>query len=297
MDQLDRLRLFVTVADKASFAEAARSLRVSPTAATRAIAALEAELGVQLLRRTTRSVGLTDEGAGYLERCRRAIAELDEAAQAIRGESAVPHGTLVVTAPVMFGRLHILPAVTRLLRAHPELDVRLTLTDRVVRLVEEGVDIAVRIAELADSALRATHITDVRWVVVASPAYLAARGVPASSIALWDHDLIAFDNFSLNNEWRFGSDGRDVIRFKPRLLTNSVDAAIEATVQGLGITRALSYQVSGHIKDGRLALLLDDIAPPPVPVHLVYQPSRQLSVNIRSFIAETRSHLKGRPSL
>ena len=158
MDRLDQLRIFAAVAERASFAEAARALGVSPTAASRGVASLEESLGVALLRRTTRSVALTPEGSAYLERCRRALDELDDAARSIRGDAAEPRGLLIVTAPVLFGRMHILPIVTRLMRAHQELDVRLSLTDRIVRLVDEGVDVAVRIAELVDSSLHAVRV-------------------------------------------------------------------------------------------------------------------------------------------
>src|SRR5215472_8885646 len=172
MDRFEALRTFVAVADNRSFAEAARRLRISPTAASRAITDLEESLGVTLLRRTTRSVGLTPEGAAYLERCRLALDELDDAARSLRGKNAQPRGALIVTAPVVFGRLHVLPIVTKLLRMHRQLDVHLVLIDRVIRLVEEGVDVAVRIGDLSDSSLHAVHVADVRRVLVASPAYL-----------------------------------------------------------------------------------------------------------------------------
>jgi DNA-binding transcriptional LysR family regulator len=288
MDRLEALKVFITVADKASFAEAARSLRISPTAATRAIAALEGTLGVALLRRTTRSVGLTVEGAVYLDRCRHALDELDDAARSLRNESAEPHGLLVITAPVMFGRMYIRPIVSRLLRAHSKLNVRLTLTDRAVRLVDEGIDVAVRISELSDSSLHMLQVGEVRRVLVASPHYLATRGVPATVAALHDHDVIAFDNFSRNNEWRFAGPAYAVIRLEPRLLTNSVDAAIDAAIDGLGIARTLSYQVMGHVADGRLALVLDDLAPPPSPVSILYPANRQRSPNVRAFVAAAK---------
>ncbi len=295
MDRLETLKVFVTVADKASFAEAARSLRISPTAATRAIAALEESLGATLLRRTTRSVSLTADGAAYLERCRHALDDLDDAARSLRGENAEPRGLLVVTAPIVFGRMHVRPIVSQLLRTHPKLDVRLTLTDRVVRLVDEGVDVAVRIAELPDSSLHALRVGEVRRVLVASPGYLAARGTPATPAALHDHDLIAFDNFSHNGEWRFAGPGRAVIRFKPRLLTNSVDAAIDAAIDGLGVARVLTYQVMHHVAGGRLTLVLDDVAPPPAPVSILYQANRQRSPNVRAFVAAARRYFSERP--
>ncbi|MEO7688906.1 MAG: LysR family transcriptional regulator, partial [Sphingomonas sp.] len=237
MDRLDTLRTFVAVADQASFAEAARRLRISPTAASRAVSALEASLGTSLLRRTTRSVRLTEDGAAYLERCRAALAELDDAALALRGAGAAPGGNMVITAPVVFGRLHILPVVMRLLHDHPALAIRLTLSDRVVRLVDEGIDIAVRIGDLSDSALHALKLAEVRRILVASPAYLAARGVPANVPMLHNHDLISFVGLDAENEWRFGPAGKPAIRISPRLAVNSADAAIAAAVAGLGIAR------------------------------------------------------------
>jgi len=220
MDRLEVLRTFVAVAELSSFAKAARRLRISPTAATRAIAALEEELGVAVLRRTTRSVGLTEEGAAFLERCRPALAELEDAARSARGHGAEPRGTLVMTAPVVFGRMYIRPLATELLRLDPKLNVQPILTDRICRLVDEGIDLALRIAELSDSALRAVRVGELRRVLVASPSYLAARGVPATVAALPKHNLIAFDNFTPNGEWRFRSPPRSAIRVEPRLLTD-----------------------------------------------------------------------------
>ncbi len=288
MDQLDTLRLFIAIAERGSFAEAARDRRISPTAASRAIADLEVRLGVVLLRRTTRSVHLTDEGATYLEHCRHAVNELDDAARRLRGENADPRGLLVVTAPVVFGRLHVLPAIQALTSAYPELDVRLTLTDRVIRLVEEGVDVAVRIADLSDSALHAVRLGQTQRVLVASPAYLAARGTPAAIAHLHQHDLLAFENFASNGEWRFGSGAKAVVRIEPRLLTNSVETAIDAAVAGMGIARALCYQVRHHVEAGRLVHVLTDHDPPPVPVSLLFQANRSRTPNVRAFINEMR---------
>jgi DNA-binding transcriptional LysR family regulator len=288
MDRLDQLRTFAAVADRSSFAEAARRLGVSATAASRAVAALETELGVALLRRTTRTVTLTPEGATYLERCRRALDDLDDAARTLRGETAEPRGLLIVTAPVVFGRLHILPVVTALLRRYPALQIRLTLTDRVVRLAEEGIDVAVRIAELPDSALHAVRLAEVQRVLVASPDYLAAHGEPDQVATLHDHALIAFDNFTRNGEWRFGRSGQMAIRCDPRLWTNSVEATIDAAVDGLGIARVLNYQVAAHLAAGRLRRVLVGHEPPPVPVSLVFQANRQRSPNVRALIEAAR---------
>lgn len=290
MDQMLALRTFVTVANKRSFVEAARALGISPTAASRGVAGLEESLGVTLLRRTTRSVTLTPEGESYLDRCRRALEELDDAARAVRGDAAEPRGLLIVTAPVVFGRMHILPILEALLRAHPGLDIRLTLTDRIVRLAEEGIDIAVRIADLSDSALHAARITQVRRVLVASPKYLKDHGVPATVAELGDHDLIAFDNFTRNGEWRFGPDGDEAVRCEPRLMTNSVEAAIDATLSGLGILRVLDYQVEQHIATGRLRYVLASHDSAPIPVSLVYQANRLRSPNARALIEAARRH-------
>ena len=292
MDRLEMLRTFIAVADQASFAEAARRLRISPTAASRSVATLEQSLGTALLRRTTRSVRLTAEGAAYLERCRTALADLDEAALALRGDGATPGGTLVITAPVTFGRLHILPIVTALLREHPALKVELTLIDRVVRLVDEGIDVAVRIGDLSDSSLHALKVAEVKRVVVASPAYLAANGTPPSITALHDHSLIAFTELDRGQEWRFGPAGKPAIRIEPRLAANTADAAIAAAVDGAGIARVLSYQAMDAIASGSLVTLLDGFAPPAVPVHLVYQANRRASVNVRAFIGAARARFE-----
>ncbi|MEP7007054.1 MAG: LysR family transcriptional regulator [Sphingomonas bacterium] len=290
MDRLEELRTFVAVADQASFAEAARQMRISPTAASRAVASLEASLGTVLLRRTTRSVRLTEDGAVYLERCRAALIELDDAALSLRGNGATPGGALVITAPVAFGRLHILPVVIHLLRAHPALKVSLTLIDRVVRLVDEGIDVAVRIGDLPDSSLHALKVAEVSRILVASPDYLAAHGMPANIPALHDHVLISFAELDRAPEWRFGPAGKPAIRIEPRLTVNTADAAIAAAAEGMGIARVLSYQAIDVIAAGRLVTLHDDHTPPPIPVHLIYQANRRGSVNVRAFVEAAREH-------
>ncbi len=264
---------------------------MSAAAASRGVAALEAELGVPLFRRTTRAVALTQEGATYLERARAALAELDAAALDLSGENAAPHGSLIISAPVVFGRMHILPVVNALLSAHRLLNAQLVLTDRVVRLVDEGIDVAVRIADLADSALYAVKLGEVRRVLVASPAYLARRGTPGRLTDLCDHCLVAFDTFAANDEWRFGLAEKAVVKVVPRLRVNSVDATIDALLGGLGIGRLLSYQVAEPIAAGRLVELLPDQAPLPVPINLVFQANRQRSANVRAFIEEAKAHI------
>lgn len=292
MDRLRTLRTFISVAEHASFAEAGRRLNMSPTTVTRTVAALEASLGVQLLMRTTRSVRLTEDGAAFLERCRAGIAEIDGAFDAVRGSRSAPRGTLTVTAPVMFGRLHILPIVVEMLRLYPDLQIRLLLLDRVVRMVEEGVDIAVRIADLADSSLHMLRIGEVRRVLSASPAYLRERGEPLTLADLRHHDLIAVeDEVGPHHGW--GVEVGQRSGRSPRLSVNSVDAAVVAAVSGLGIVRTLSYQISDHIAAGRLQRVLVGEPAPPVPVSMLFQSRRRDQPNIRAFSDVARRRLGG----
>jgi DNA-binding transcriptional LysR family regulator len=297
VDRLDAMRLFAAVADLGSFAEAARRQRVSPATATRAVALLEDQLGVTLLRRTTRSVRPTERGALYLERCRDLLRDLDEAEHAVRGQDAEPRGPLAVAAPLVFGRLHVLPIVQDLLRSHPSLSVRLTLSDRLSHLVEEEIDVAVRIGEPADSALLAIRVGEVRRVVSAAPAYLAARGIPAVPADLAVHDIVAFEGIDAPGEWRFGADENIVVQIRPRLAVNSADAAIAAAEAGLGITRTLSYQVADAIGAGRLVLVLDAFSTRPVPVLVVHPPRRVASANVAAFVRAARARLSTLPAV
>lgn len=302
MDKLDALRAFLAVADRASFAAAARSLRWSPAAATRAVAMVEAELGVALFHRTTRVVRLTEPGAIYAEHCRRILADLEAARSQVRGEDAAPRGTLSVTAPVVFGRLHILPVAEKLAAAHEALSVRLTFVDRVTHLVEEGFDIGVRIGVLPNSALIAVPLTEVRRVLVASPSYIAAHGEPGSPDELRQHAIIAFDGLEATDAWRFAAVGHpdaapSSVSLAPRLTVNSADAAIAAALRGRGITRVLSYQVEEAVADGRLRHLLRSHEPPAVPVSLLYQASRRGSANVMAFVREARARFAGPASV
>ncbi|USI73513.1 LysR family transcriptional regulator [Sphingomonas morindae] len=287
------LRTFIAVADKGSFAEAARSLNMTPSTATRAVKDLEDSLGLALLMRTTRSVRLTEIGESYIARCRAAIGELDAADNDVRGVGEVPRGTLVITAPVVFGRLHVVPIVDGLVAAYPDLNVRLLLLDRIVRVVEEGIDVAVRIADLSDSALHAARVGAVSKVLTASPRYLEEHGEPCSVADLHKHRLINFDGFSgPPGEWRFGMAGRPSIRLDARVTINNADAAILAACRGMGITRVNSYQVAAEIADGRLKRLLVEHEPPPAPVHLLFQGQRSSSPNIRAFIDAAKTYFK-----
>lgn len=285
MDRLDAMAAFVAVADLRGFAPAARRLRLSASAITRAVASLEEHLGARLLQRTTRSVALTDSGTRYLERARRILADLAEAESAAQAERAAPTGRLVVAAPNVFGRLHVAPALSAFLARHPAVRGELTLADRVVNLVEDGVDLAVRIGSLDDSGLVARTVGATRRVVVASPDYLARRGEPRSPDDLAGHDVVQCTALDPTPAWhlRVGGDERRV-EFRAAFVTNSADAAIvHATLSG-GLARVLAYQVVDAVRAGALRVVLAGCEPAPVPIHLVYPSTRLLSAKVRAFI-------------
>jgi DNA-binding transcriptional LysR family regulator len=294
MDNLEAMRVFVSVATQGSFTEAARRMRLSPSVVTRSISQIEERLGIMLFNRTTRSVQLTERGQIYLDDCKRILEDCEMAERRVRGENAKPRGTLRVTAPVLFGRIYVLPIVNALLREHPALSIHLTLSDRNVHLFEEGVDVAVRVGELADSSLIAVRLGFATPVLVASPSYLQERGAPASPTALSMHDIILFEGIGATNEWPFGAD-RKTIRVEPRLIVNGADAAITAAEANVGIARTLSYQVWDAVHAGRLTLVLQKFTPPPLPVSVVYQARRIASANVAALVKAIRDHLKANP--
>jgi DNA-binding transcriptional LysR family regulator len=275
MDRLDEWRLFVAVAERRSFAQAAFAEQRSPQAVTRAIADLESRLGARLLHRTTRSVSLTDEGARLLARGRRVLAEFAELEAGGPGE---PRGALTITAPILFGQLHVLPIVTELLARHPAVEVKLLLLDRIVALAEEGVDLAIRIGGLPDSSLRSRLVGHVRFVVCASPAYLARRGTPRDPASLARHDCIAFTGTTPTaDRWAFAGPGGDrSVAVRCRLAVNTGQAAVDAALAGLGLARVLSYQVEPLVARRRLRVVLARHELPPVPVHIVQLPGAQV---------------------
>jgi DNA-binding transcriptional LysR family regulator len=285
MDRIDAMQAFVAVADHRGFAPAARKLGLSPSGVTRLIAALEDRLGARLLQRTTRSVALTDVGSRYLERARRILADVEEAEGSARDERTRPGGRLVVSAPVGFGRLHVSPIMSEYLKRHAEVSADLRLSDRLVNLVEDGVDCAVRIGHLADSSLVARHVGEMRRIVVASSEYLRRRGEPDAPEAIASHQTIQFDATAEAPDWHFVRDGNEIrVVPTPRLTTNSADAAIQYAEQGGGLTRVLAYQAADAIKRGRLKIVLAEFEQPPLPIHIVYPTSRLLSAKVRTFI-------------
>jgi DNA-binding transcriptional LysR family regulator len=285
MDRLDAMQAFVTVAELRGFAPAARKLKLSPSGVTRLIAALEDRLGARLLQRTTRSVTLTDAGTRYLERAKRILADVEEAEHAAESERTRPSGRLVVSAPVGFGRLHVSPVMTAYLNRYSEVSGVLQLEDRMVNLVDDGVDLAVRIGDLADSSLVARQVGTMRRIVVAAPAYLKAHGEPKRPQAIASHQTVQFGATAALADWRFLDDGREVrMTIAPRLVTNSADAAIQYAEAGGGLTRVLAYQARDAIKRGALKVVLQKFELPPFPIHIVYPTSRLLSAKVRAFI-------------
>jgi len=285
MDRIDAMQVFVAVADFQGFAPAARKLGLSPSGVTRLIAALEQRLGARLLQRTTRSVTLTDIGTRYLERARRILADVEEAEGSAQDERTRPSGRLVVSAPVGFGRLHVSPVMSAYLKRYPEVSAELRLADRMVNLVEDGIDLAVRIGHLADSSLVARHVGEMRRIVVASSGYLKQRGEPDTPEAIALHETIQFGAMTASPDWRFVEDGREIrVACTPRFTTNSADAAIQYAEQGGGLTRVLAYQAADAIKGGRLRVVLAQFEQPPLPIHIVYPTSRLLSAKVRTFI-------------
>ena len=279
------MQAFVAVADLRGFAPAARKLGLSPSGVTRLVAALEERLGARLLQRTTRSVALTDVGSRYLERARRILSDVEEAEDSAQDERATPGGRLVVSAPVGFGRLHVSPIMSEYLKRYPGVSGDLRVTDRVVNLVEDGVDVAVRIGHLSDSRLVARHVGEMRRIVVASPDYLKAHGEPDTPEAVASHQTIQFGAMAVPPDWLFVRDGHEIrIAATPRLTTNSSDAAVNFAAQDGGLTRLLAYQAADAIKAGRLKIILAKFEQPALPIHVVYPTSRLLSAKVRTFI-------------
>jgi len=290
MDRLEAMTAFVAVAELRAFAAAARRLGVSPSAVTRSVAALEDHVGIRLMHRTTRSVTLTDAGTRYLERAQRILLDVAEAEDAAQAERSVPTGRFVVSAPVVFGRMHVAPVLCEYLARQPALTGELMLADRMVSLVDEGIDLAVRIGNLDDAGLIARKVGETRRVLVAAPAYFARRKRPRTAADLAKHELLQCTALSPSKEWSLhGPRGVVRVGFTPRFVTNSVDAAIGHALLGFGVTMALAYQVERAVREGKLEVVLPKLEPPALPIQLVYATKRNLSANIRVFI-ETVEH-------
>lgn len=284
MDRFQSMRVFVRVAEAGGFAEAARQLHLSAPAVTRAVAALEDVIGSRLFIRTTRSVKLTATGVRYLEDCKRILAEIAEADATAAGIYGTPTGTLTVTASVMFGQLYIMPILTEYLDIYPDVTGRTLFVDRVTNIIDEGIDVAVRIGHLPDSSHSAIKVGMVRRVLCGSPAYFSERGRPATPSDLASHRIIAATSAWTSLEWRFGNAGRLPYTVKPSLFCNTNLAVRDAAVAGWGMTRLLSYQVGAELESGRLETVLDDFEEPPLPIHIVHPEGRLASAKVRAFI-------------
>jgi len=281
MDRLAAINVFVAIAEAGSLSAAGRRLGMPLSTVSRYLAALEAQVGVRLITRTTRELALTEPGRHYLQSCRRIVAELEAAELRLAGEHQEPQGELAVTAPVVFGRLHVQPVVVEFLRMFPRVTARLLLVDRTVDLIEEGLDVSVRIGALPDSSLIAARVGSIRHITCASPAYLASRGRPSSPQELRNHDCISFTALSPVERWSFAGPKPQRVNLHPRLTVNTAEAAIDAAVAGLGITRVLSYQAARPVADGSL----ENFEPEEMPVNILHREDRLPQAKVESFIA------------
>jgi DNA-binding transcriptional LysR family regulator len=292
------MAIFVAVVDEGGFAAAARKLQLSPPVATRAVTELEEVMGVRLLTRTTRVVRVTEVGARYALDCRRILADVTETEEAATGSHGAVRGRLVVTSSTMFGRMRVAPIVTAYLRRYPETEVECRFLDRVVNMVDEGVDVSIRIGTLQDSGYHALRVGQVRRVVCASPAYLAEHGTPRSVTDLPEHVVIMANGITPSVDWRFtAGEQTTVIRVHPRLNVSSNDAAIDAALDGFGITRVASYMVADHLTSGRLVEVLREQEVLPLPIHVMHHEGRHAARKVRAFVDLASQTLRGDQSL
>lgn len=295
MDRLDAMSVLLAVVDEGSLSAGARRLRTPLATVSRKVSELEQHLRTKLLVRSSRRVSLTEAGRSYVEACRRILEQVSEAERSAAGEYITPKGELTITAPVVFGRLHVLPVVVDFLKAYPEIDLRLVLADRLVNLIDDHVDLAVRIGALPDSGLHATRLGAIRRVMCASPAYLAARGRPQQPEDLAGHDCITFEGLAAVRAYRFRTARGEIsVPVHSRLTVNTAEAAIDAAIAGLGLTRVLSYQIVAAQRAGLIETVLDVFEPDPWPVHLVYLGQGLLPLKLRAFLDFAAPRLKAR---
>jgi DNA-binding transcriptional LysR family regulator len=292
------MSVFVAVAEEESFAAAARRLNMSPPAVTRTVAALEDHLGIKLLTRTTRFVRATDAGQRYLESARRILAEADEADEAAAGIHASPRGRLAVTAPVLFGSMHVMPGVVAFLARYPDVSVNAVFLDRVVNLLEEGIEVGVRIGELPDSTMRAIPVGSVKRVICASPDYLARHPGLYEPRDIGGQTIISASPISPGLDWRLGNGKQQIsIKVQPRLTVTNNAAAVEAALMGFGITRLMSYQVAAYLATGQLVRLFHEYEPPAMPIHIIHLEGRQASAKVRALVDVLVEQLRGNAAL
>ena len=298
MNRFHLMTVFVAVVDTQGFAGAARKLAISPPAVTRAINELENHLGLRLLTRTTRTVRVTDAGERYVQDCRRILAEIAEADESVTGLHSAPRGRLTLTAPVLFGGLFVTPIVTEYLQRYPKVTAACLFLDRVVNLLDEGVDVGIRIGELPDSSLQAIRVGQVRRMICAAPAYLKEHGYPLTPDDLHQHAIVSASSVTPHPEWRLIDNGAvRSVRLQARMTTTTNDSALAAVVGGFGVTQLLSYQVAAHLREGRLQRVLSEFEGEPLPVHVVHREGRQASQRVRAFIDLTVARLRADASL
>ena len=299
MDRIDAMRVFVLAVERGSLAAAARTTGYSAATVSRAIALLEDRLAMRLLHRSTRALYLTGFGETYLATCREVLAQLDAAERGAVAEHEQPSGLLTITAPLRMGQLHVRPVLDAFLDAHPAVQARLLLLDRVTSLLDEGIDVAIRVAHLPDSSMVATGLGEVRRVLCAAPSYLERRGTPREPAALRDHDCIMERDGAEAELWRFFSpSGKTLlpVPIRPRLVVNSSSAAVDSAVEGHGITRVMSYQAAAAVRAGDLVILLAAHEPPPIPVHLITPSARVGAAKQRAFVDFAAPRLRRRLS-
>ena len=285
MDRLESMATLLAAVEAGSLSAASRKLGMPLATVSRKVSELEAHLKTRLLNRTSRRLILTDAGRSYVEACRRILDDIEEAERAATGEYSAPRGALIITAPIVFGRLHVLPVVTDFLTVYPEIDIRLMLADRVINVLEDQVDLAVRIGDLPDSSLVASRVGSIRRVVCGSPPYLAERGTPRRPQDLSTHACITFEGQGSRDAWTFRARKASLsVAVHSRLIVNTAEAAIDAAIAGIGITRVLSYQALPALRAGRLVLVLKAFEPPPAPVSLVHAGQRMLPLKLRAFL-------------
>jgi DNA-binding transcriptional LysR family regulator len=297
MDRLDSMAVLVAVADAGSLSAGGRRLGVPLTTVSRKVSELEAHLGTQLIQRSSRRITPTDAGTAYIAACRRILDEIGEAERAASGEYQTPRGELVITAPIVFGRLHVLPIICEFLKIHPRIDIRLVQSDRNINIADEHIHLAVRIGTLPDSTLVATRVGEVRRVLCGSPAYFAAHGTPARPEDLAGHACITSDVLDAADIWRFGAGRSEMsVDVVPRLYVTTAEAAIDAAFAGVGVARLLSYQVARALAGGTLVLALEGYEPPPRPVSLLHAGGKLVPLKLRAFLDFAAPRLRARLS-
>jgi DNA-binding transcriptional LysR family regulator len=293
MDRLEAMSILVAAIEAGSLSAAGRRLGIPLATVSRKVAELEAHLRTRLLNRSSRRLSLTDAGESYVAAARRILDAVEEAERGASGEYRAPQGELIASAPILFGRLHVLPVAVAFLEAYPAIDLRLVLSDRVVSLIDDRVDLAVRIGELPDSRLLAMRVGSIRHIVCASPRYLAEHGAPKTPRELRDHACVTFEGLAAGHAWAFGTAPRtEAIEVRARLVVNTAEAAVDAAVAGLGITRVLSYQAAQAMRAGALEPVLREFEPKPWPVSLAYTGGRFLPLKVRAFIDFAAPRLK-----